>query len=128
MAAPSGFQPNIVAFAVQVLFLLDQRVAVRAPVVGPTVVWGRLAILRMKIKRVQGQRLGVSTIIDVEIEIADSLRSLVGNGNARVFLEWHGKEAVQSLVRSHRQRNRLIKKIVAQAEPEEIPDGRFHAG
>src|SRR5260221_13858931 len=44
-----------------------------------------------------------------------------------MLAEGHGEKAVQGLVSANRQRCRLIKKIVAGAEAEEIPDWSFDA-
>ena len=55
-------------------------------------------------------------------------RAFVGDGNAGVLLKRHGEKGVERFVRRNGERNRLVKKILAEAETEEIADRGFDAG
>jgi hypothetical protein len=77
------------------------------PLIGPAVVWGSLAILRVKIKGVWRKSLGISLNINVEVEGIDALFTIVGDGNAGVLLKWHGEERIEGFVGSDAEWRRL---------------------
>src|ERR1700732_2821150 len=128
MAPAAGFEPDVIALSVQIFLRIHLRVAVGAPLIGPAMRGRGLTVLRMEVKQVPGQGLAVAAVVYVEVKRSDLQQSLVSDGNARVFLKGHGKVTVQSLVRSCRQGERRIEKVVSRAEAEKISDGRLHAG
>ena len=87
-----------------------------------------LPVLRVKVKLIRRQRLAVGAVVDVEVEGVGLDRAFVGHRDARVFLKRHREKTIQRLVGPDRQRNRLIKVIVAEPQPEEVADRRFDAG
>src|SRR3981081_829487 len=87
-----------------------------------------LTVLRVKVQRIRRQGLAVAAVVHVEVKRSDLQRSFIGNGHARVFLKGHGEVGVQSLVRSYRQRKRLIEKVVSQTEAKKVADGSLRAG
>ena len=68
VAAPGRFHPDVVAFAIQILFVVDHRIAVRLPLIAPSFRRSFLAVLRVEVKLIRGQRLAVSAVVDVEVE------------------------------------------------------------
>src|SRR5260370_42011162 len=128
MATAAGFEPDIIALPVQVFLRIHLRVAIRTPLIGPAMRGRGLTVLRMEIKQISGQGLAVAAVVHVEVKRSYLYRSFIGDGHARVFLEGHGEVAVQSLVRSYGQRERLIEKIISQTEAKKVADGRLHAG
>ena len=70
----------------------------------------------------------VGAVVDVVVEGADGLVSLIGNGDACVVREGHGEKAVEAFDAADREHLRLPAVIFAEAEAEEIADGGFDAG
>src|SRR5216684_9406599 len=127
MATAAGFEPHVISLSVQIFLRIHLRVAVRSPLIGPPMRGRGLTVLRMEVEQIRGQRLAVAAVVHVEVKRSDLYRSFVGDGNARVLLKRHGKVAVQSLVRSYGQRERLIEKVVSQAKAKKVTDGCLHA-
>ena len=87
-----------------------------------------LAILRVEVERVRGERLGAGAIVNIEIKRVDFVSALIRDEDVCVFLKRHGEKGVERFVRRNGERNGLVKKILAEAETEEIADWGFDAG
>jgi hypothetical protein len=68
VAFAGGFHPDVVVFAVEVFLVVDGESCRCLPVVGPALVGGGLAILRVEVEGVGGQRFGVAAVVDVVVE------------------------------------------------------------
>src|SRR5258708_34480351 len=86
-----------------------------------------LAILRMEVEQLGGKRLRESAIVNVEIESWHVDGAFIRYRDPCVFLKRHGEEAIQSSLRRHCQRSRLIHDEVAAAKPEEIDERALDA-
>src|SRR3981081_1766328 len=102
MSAAAGFEPDVIALAVQVFLRVYLWVAVRSPLIGPATRGRGLTVLRMEVEQIARQGLAVAAVVHVEVKRSDLYRPLICHGHARVFLKGHGKVAVQRLVRSDR--------------------------
>src|SRR5215831_1442367 len=95
MASAGRGKPKVIAFAGQVLFVLNRRITVGFPSVGPARVGLGLAELCVEIERVSRKGFRVGTIVEIVVERWSVLLALVGNRDTRVLLEWHGEKRIQ---------------------------------
>src|SRR5215510_5726458 len=64
--------------------------------------------------------------VKIVIESRDRLAAFVGDRDARSLAKGHREETVERLLRTDRERTGLIHKVLTQAQPEEVADGRFN--
>ena len=79
LSMPFRIHPDIIPIAIQIRLIVYQRVLIVRPRVGPAAVGLRLPILRVKIKSIGRQRMGVGPVIDVVIESGNWLLPLIRN-------------------------------------------------
>ena len=113
MTVTFSVQPDVITFAIEVRFVVHQRVAVGGPLVAPAMAGLRLAVLGMKIQSVGRERLRIGAVIDVVVEAVDRLLTLIGNCDARVLPEWHGEETIQRLDASYRKHFRVPVEVIS---------------
>src|SRR5438132_13515254 len=69
----------------------------------------------------------VNLIIDIEEHRVNLVIAFVGQRNSRILAEWHWEKAIQCAVGPNRERNRVIEKIFAESQAEEVSQWRLHA-
>src|SRR6185312_16508759 len=128
MSAAASFHPYVIAFAVWILPIVGQWIVIDLPTVRCAFRRGRLPVLRMKIEHIARQGMRVNLIIDIEEHRMDLMIAFVGQGDSRSLIERHGEKAIQCTVGSNCERNRVVKKILAKAQAEEVSERSFDAG
>src|SRR5579872_946584 len=69
----------------------------------------------------------VNLIINVEENRVDLVITLVSEGNSRTLIKWHREKTIQGAVGANRERNRMIEKILAKSQAEEVSERSLNA-
>src|SRR5581483_9072518 len=93
-----------------------------------SVVWLRLSVLRMEVKRTFGNRLRISAVIDIPVKTSKRVLTFVGDGDARMMCIRHREITVHGAVMRDCKNRGLPRNHVPCSQSEEIPDRRFYAG
>ena len=87
-----------------------------------------MTVLRVEIELICGEGHAVSAIVDVEVERVGLDRTFIGYCNSGMLLKRHGEEAIQGLVGSNLQGDRLVQVIVAKSQAEEVANRSLNMG
>ena len=107
-----SFKHDVVCLTISVACIVDLRLVVGLPVIGPPLVGLRLAILGEEVEHARREFL-VFLPIDVVVKGRDILFTFVSDGDSRRFVEWHREEAIERTLRPDRKRPRFIIDIFA---------------
>src|SRR5580658_862784 len=113
VALSGSFEKHVIVFAAEIFSVTHYALA-----------GSGLAILRMEAAEIGG-KAGECDVVDGEVEAAHALRTVIGDGDARRGCEGHLEICVERLDGSDGEQRRLIDEVFAEAEAEEVADGRF---